>query len=702
MQRFMRCTISLLFIFLNASFAADSTVVSIFDQTLVHFGGGLQNDVERYVEEDNGRVVSRHVTLPTFDTPTSITAHLIVDSKGDPWDRAGTVFLDLPGHENIELLKFITGFGGYSDLSLDISALAPVLQDDCTIKVFIDTWVNPGWVVNFELIYKADDSVHMASWDHGVYYKHTLNRKAVDAGKTVARLNIPDGRERIMLTYYTSGHATDGTGADEFESKYNCIGVDGFDLVRYKPWRDDCRNFRDRNPRSGRWGDTWSSDLSRSGWCPGDIVYPVIFDLTPYLTPGEHELTYWIENIRPQDGSGEGYWRTSSFLTGWGDISTWKPKMMMLSGPDSDAFQTGAEISLRLDLVDALGYTVVKTDETIEFFTEGDNASFSSDRQNWSNPLSVPVRFGSAMVWFKTSRAGLFAVNVRDVAGAIPSPDPLELVVNNYEPDPNERNYALEAIAAEADCECNPTTERAEFAVDGQLATKWCCNNGGSDWLVVSLPDSTWLNYFIVRHAGAGEAPPNDPGAGDNSSQNTSDFHIQIPNPNGGWLDVVTMVANPQTEEGDVSYHLIETPVFTDQVRLLITDPGGDNASRIYEFEMYGRDITKIDLPNFATPTRHNAFYLAQNYPNPFNSTTEIEFFTPQVARVSATIIDSNGRLVKHLFNGQLPQGYHALKWDGTDFTSQSVGSGIYFMNIRYSQANRSSVSKTIKMMHVK
>ena len=37
-------------------------------------------------------------------------------TDGDPWDRAGAVMLTIPGMEKIELLKFITGFGGRSDL----------------------------------------------------------------------------------------------------------------------------------------------------------------------------------------------------------------------------------------------------------------------------------------------------------------------------------------------------------------------------------------------------------------------------------------------------------------------------------------------------------------------------------------------------------------------------------------------------------
>ena len=46
------------------------------------------------------------------------------------------------------------------------------------------------------------------------------------------------------------------------------LAVDGVVVARFHPWRDDCLEFRDRNPYCARWTDgSWSSDYSRSGWC---------------------------------------------------------------------------------------------------------------------------------------------------------------------------------------------------------------------------------------------------------------------------------------------------------------------------------------------------------------------------------------------------------------------------------------------------
>ena len=92
-------------------------------------------------------------------------------------------------------------------------------------------------------------------------------------------------------------------------------------MHRYKPWRDDCRRFREINPYTRRWTDGyWSSDYSRSGWCPGDWVPPLTLDLSDHLTPGSHVVTVNVEDVRPKDEDGHlGYWRVSSHLVGWED-----------------------------------------------------------------------------------------------------------------------------------------------------------------------------------------------------------------------------------------------------------------------------------------------------------------------------------------------------------------------------------------------
>jgi hypothetical protein len=47
------------------------------------------------------------------------------------------------------------------------------------------------------------------------------------------------------------------------------------------------------------------------------VVDPHEVDLSKWLTAGDHVVTYRIENIRPEDESGHGYWRLASRLMIW-------------------------------------------------------------------------------------------------------------------------------------------------------------------------------------------------------------------------------------------------------------------------------------------------------------------------------------------------------------------------------------------------
>jgi hypothetical protein len=237
----------------------------------------------------------------------------------DPWDRAGNIRLSIEGKPDIELIKFITAYGGFTEYEVDVSHLDNVLKGPCTIKAFIDTWSSPGWKVDFKLKYRWPYEGVNPTWTEGILYEDSFNQKNMGDEGVEIDIDVPDGIERVKLYYLVSGHCTDGTDADEFVSKDNVIYVDDVVVYRYKPWRDDCRKFRSINPYTRRWSDgNWSSDYSRSGWCPGDMVEPLRLDLTDHLTPGKHKIRLVIEDIRPEDENGHfGYWRVSGYLLGW-------------------------------------------------------------------------------------------------------------------------------------------------------------------------------------------------------------------------------------------------------------------------------------------------------------------------------------------------------------------------------------------------
>ncbi len=91
---------------------------------------------------------------------------------------------------------------------------------------------------------------------------------------------------------------------------------------------------------------------------------------------------------------------------------------------------------------------------------------------------------------------------------------------------------------------------------------------------------------------------------------------------------------------------------------------------------------TSVATPEEAEqiPTEH---MLEQNYPNPFNPSTTIRYALPKASEVKVLIYNTTGQLVRHLFAGPMPAGYHHLVWDATDDRGQKAASGVYVYVLR-------------------
>ncbi|MCI0513111.1 discoidin domain-containing protein [candidate division KSB1 bacterium] len=673
---------------LNLWAQTDSTVVQVFTENMVHFNTTNPNqyDTPEVKSEDNGRIISRTLELPTFAVPVRIVARaqIIPVAKGggvaDPWDRGGTIYLAGEVAAEIEVLKFITGFGGLVAFEEDVTFLAPLLQGRRTIKGIIDTWVSPGMKLDFQLIYYPDARLSNPNWVQGLYYNFWIKTENITATEPSAQVNIPTGASQLILNYFTSGHCTDGSGAEEFQTRDHVIYIDDVEVHRYRPWRDDCRNFRQYNPYSGKWGDTWSSDLSRSGWCPGDIVHPLRLDLSKYLPPGLHTIRFEIKGIRPTDGSGNfGYWRVSAFLAVWQSGNPLKAHQIQWFGPTQQFTPTGAKLPLRINLCDVFGNPVPGVSGQVEIRASDPGVTFSKNQLDWANPLNLEMTTASALVWFRAENAGPVTLHLRDLAVTAPLPDPEPIHLQIAE------NLARQAKAT-ADGICN-NNETADKAIDGDLGTKWCCNNSLPQWLQLSFPDSITVNHFTVRHAGAGLPPSGDPGAGDNPTMNTKKFQIQMRARNGNsWTDLAAITDNPGTLDGNVTEHHLGAPAKTKEFRLYITNAGIDIAARIYEFELFNPEgAVAVEPParNYTdTPTCLTSFYLFPNYPNPFNGRTQIQFFVPRQARISAIVVNNRGQTVAEILTAQLSRGLHTISWDGCDQSGHAVSSGVYFVSL--------------------
>lgn len=71
-------------------------------------------------------------------------------------------------------------------------------------------------------------------------------------------------------------------------------------------------------------------------------------------------------------------------------------------------------------------------------------------------------------------------------------------------------------------------------------------------------------------------------------------------------------------------------------------------------------------------------YSLGQSYPNPFNAGTTIRYELPQASKVSITVYNMLGQLVRILVDEMKLAGYYTVVWDGRNTGGQSVASGVY------------------------
>ena len=243
----------------------------------------------------------------------------------------------------VELMRFFTPFGvghfnermanygiDWADETYyrqEVSDLAPLLQGDVLIGVWIGNYDAGGHIVSLDLKSYPNDYLAPDSSSKHPYIRSLFNTCNVlemagqnygklfasDSLSTWGSIWIPKDAKRVLLRYISTGHGGWGEG-DEFVPKQNTILIDGKPAFTHTPWRQDCGCYRDLNPVSGNfWNGLSSSDFSRSGWCPGTATQPVYFDLSPWADGRQHTLTVAIPQGKPVEGMFS-HWAVSGVL----------------------------------------------------------------------------------------------------------------------------------------------------------------------------------------------------------------------------------------------------------------------------------------------------------------------------------------------------------------------------------------------------
>lgn len=263
----------------------------------------------------------------------------------------------------IELMRFMTPFGvGHYSSNTDslsskrrpvyipkweqcavweqeITDLYSTLEDEAYVGVFIDTWTEPGYLASVELNFEestiACDKLtkrHVEPLVNTVYYIGQAYPDIFARQPLKTSFTLPAKAKNVRLKYIVTGHGGH-SGGDEFTPNENILTVDGKEVLKFTPWRDDCASFRRFNPATGVWLEkrvasyigekgyaekeveepVASSDFSRSNWCPGSDVWPEVVKLDG-ITAGAHTFAIDIPKAQPVKGSEMNHWLVSAYL----------------------------------------------------------------------------------------------------------------------------------------------------------------------------------------------------------------------------------------------------------------------------------------------------------------------------------------------------------------------------------------------------
>ena len=233
----------------------------------------------------------------------------------DNWTRPARVVAQTPSGD-LELIRAMTGYGAGGRFVQDITPLVPALGQRCKLKAALAGYPKvPTWSLRVQLVTEDKGAGHRNPKFCQPLWLEEVMRPSSSVSQTVT---IPEGVRAPRIILRSTGHSAIGSAYHEFVSLTHVVRVDGQEVARFRPWREDGGTTRRLNPSAGRPDPSnpnlLASDLDRSGWVPGQKVEPRILPL-PELTPGPHTVTLELLTAPPKMDRNqpiEGYWMQSA------------------------------------------------------------------------------------------------------------------------------------------------------------------------------------------------------------------------------------------------------------------------------------------------------------------------------------------------------------------------------------------------------
>lgn len=221
----------------------------------------------------------------------------------DAWDRLYSLSVELPGGE-IEIDRGATDWGYGLHYRRDVSRLASLFRGRKKFRLRMGA-LQSGWRVDVKIFLTAgaeenEEADFLPLWHRETLQYDPTKNPPLDARRLAKNVTVERDAARAEIVLYATGHSPTGTNQEEFGPPRRIhVKVDGKEIARLEPWREDC-------VKTGCHGTTYP----RSGWCPRDKVDPFHVLLPGGLSKGAHGLSVEMPDI-------ERYWNLSACLVLW-------------------------------------------------------------------------------------------------------------------------------------------------------------------------------------------------------------------------------------------------------------------------------------------------------------------------------------------------------------------------------------------------
>jgi len=443
-----------------------------------------------------------------------------------------------------------------------------------------------------------------------------------------------------------SGHGSDDNQCGEFCSKYYKLKVKGNVVAQKQLWKSDC-GLNDISPQTG----TWLYD--RANWCPGQVVYPIKHDITPYTTQADtFSVDIDMEPYTSPNQSNTGGYNISSQLITYAvpnfatDVSI-EDIIAPTNDPNyarSNNICLTPKIKIKNTGTNSINQVVFNysiTGSAVSTYTWTGNLPFLKD---------TVVELGAALSLYNGNSINKFNVSIISVNGNNGDENldnnTHQSTYNSVKVYPNK--FVVQLLTNAATSAVNPGYNEAHWTIKDDagntIYSRENVLNNTTSKDTVTLPDGCYT--FIID---------------DDGCDGLSWWVYQYYNPNPG--------------TGSIRFTRLATPP------IAIKNFNGDFGCRATERFITSSVVTSINQPVLESQV--------QLYPNPAANMVNMLFNTNTVQSVHYTITDVTGKVVK--------QGvWQNVTGDAYSIDTAELLNGMYFMNCEF---EKESKKKTIKFI---